>query len=270
MYQKLKETAEFLRKKGFEKAETVIVLGSGLGSLVEKIEVEKEITYSEIPNFPISTAYGHKGNLIYGKFGGKKVIAMQGRFHYYEGYEMDQVVFPIRVFYLLGIKNIFLTNASGGLNPDFRVGDLMLITDHINLFPNPLRGKNLDEFGPRFPDMTFVYNRDFLKIARSVAKENGISLREGVYIGCSGPTFETPAEYRFYRKIGADATGMSTIPEAIVAHHCGIKVFGVSVVTNQAHTFDDEYKNDGADVCIAAEKAAVTLTTLFEKVLSKN
>lgn len=209
-----------------------IVLGSGLGKLAEKIEDRIVIPYSEIPGFPVSTAVGHKSNFIYGKLGGKTVVAMQGRFHFYEGYSMKEVTFPIRVMRELGIKTLFVSNASGGTNPDFEIGDLMIITDHINFFPeHPLHGKNIP-YGPRFPDMSEAYDKGLICKADAIAAEKGIKVQHGVYIGTQGPTFETPAEYKMFRILGADAVGMSTVPEVIVANHCGIKVFGVSVITD--------------------------------------
>ena len=212
--------------------ETAIILGTGLGSLVNEITEKYEIKYEEIPNFPISTVEGHSGKLIFGKLGNKDIMAMQGRFHYYEGYSMKEVTFPVRVMRELGIKTLFVSNAAGGMNPDFEIGDLMIITDHINHFPeHPLRGKNID-YGPRFPDMSEAYNRALIAQAKEIAAEKGIRVVEGVYVGVSGPTFETPAEYKLYRIFGGDAVGMSTVPEVIVAKHCGIRVFGMSVITN--------------------------------------
>lgn len=246
-----------------------IVLGSGLGELANLIENPMIIPYSEIPGFPQSTAIGHKGNMIFGELGGKSVVAMQGRFHYYEGYSMDLVTLPIRVMKLLGIKYLFVSNAAGGVNYDFKVGDLMVIRDHINLLPNPLIGKNLDEFGPRFPDMTRPYDLDLIKLFESVAKERGVALKKGVYLAGTGPTYETPAEYNFFRTAGADAVGMSTIPEVIVARHSNIPVFGISVITNEAHNFADDFVNDGDDVIKAANRAAETLNGLIVEMLKR-
>lgn len=211
---------------------TAIILGTGLGRLAEEIEVIESFDYKDIPNFPVSTVEGHSGRLIFGRLGGKDVLAMQGRFHYYEGYDMKQVTFPVRVMYEIGIKTLFVSNAAGGMNPEFEIGDIMLIRDHINLFPeHPLRGKNIPT-GPRFPDMSNVYDPVLRTLAREIAKERGIKVQEGVYVGVSGPTFETPAEYKMYRILGGDAVGMSTVPEVIVAHHCGIRVFGISIITD--------------------------------------
>ena len=211
---------------------TAIVLGTGLGRLAQEIEVEVAFPYNDIPNFPVSTVEGHSGKLIFGRLGGKEIMALQGRFHYYEGYNMKQVTFPVRVMYELGIKNLFVSNAAGGMNPDFEIGDLMLITDHLTSMPaHPLHGPNLPT-GPRLPDMHEAYDREFLDMARQIAREKGIRTVEGVYLATQGPTYETPAEYRMYHIFGADAVGMSTVPEVIVAHHCGIRVFGVSIITD--------------------------------------
>ena len=233
MLQKIKETAEFIRAKVSDMPKTAIVLGTGLGELVSHIEITEEINYQDIPNFPISTVEGHCGRLIFGKLGNKRVMAMQGRFHFYEGYEMKQVTFPIRVMKELGITTLFLSNAAGGMNPEFKVGDIMIINDHINLFPeHPLRGKNYNELGPRFPDMSEPYSLRLINDALKVAEKEGIKVFQGVYVGTQGPTFETPAEYRYFRRIGGDAVGMSTVPEVIVARHSGIEVFAISVITD--------------------------------------
>lgn len=211
---------------------TAIVLGTGLGRLATEIEVVEEFPYKDIPNFPVSTVEGHSGKLIFGRLGGKDVMALQGRFHYYEGYDMKQVTFPVRVMYELGIKNLFVSNAAGGMNPDFEIGDLMLITDHINFMPeHPLHGPNFPT-GPRFPDMHEAYDHEFLGMAREIAAQKGIRTVEGVYLATQGPTFETPAEYKMFHILGADAVGMSTVPEVIVAHHCGIRTFGISIITD--------------------------------------
>lgn len=211
---------------------TAIILGTGLGKLADEIEITQSIPYSDIPNFPVSTVEGHSGKLILGKLGGKDIMAMQGRFHFYEGYSMKEVTFPVRVMYELGIRTLFVSNAAGGTNPDFHIGTLMIITDHINFFPeNPLRGKNMPT-GPRFPDMHEPYDLGLVALADRIAQEKGIEVAHGVYLGTQGPTFETPAEYRMFRRMGADAVGMSTVPEVIVARHCGIRVFGVSIITD--------------------------------------
>ena len=245
-----------------------IVLGSGLGKLADKIENKIVIPYKEVPGFPVSTAIGHKGNFIAGELGGKFVLAMQGRFHYYEGYSMDLVTLPIRVMKELGISYLFVSNAAGGVNFDFRVGNLMVITDHINHLPNPLIGPNMSEFGPRFPDMTHPYSKDVRKIAYEVAAKHNIELKSGVYLGVTGPSYETPAEYKYFRSIGADAIGMSTVPEVIVARHSNIPVFGMSVITNEAHDdYAEDYVNDGDDVVRAADKAADSMTLLFTEII---
>ena len=245
-----------------------IVLGSGLGKLADKIENKIVIPYKEVPGFPLSTAIGHKGNFIAGELGGKFVLAMQGRFHYYEGYSMDLVTLPIRVMKELGISYLFVSNAAGGVNFDFRVGNLMVITDHINHLPNPLIGPNMSEFGPRFPDMTHPYSKDVRKIAYEVAAKHNIELKSGVYLGVTGPSYETPAEYKYFRSIGADAIGMSTVPEVIVARHPNIPVFGMSVITNEAHDdYAEDYVNDGDDVVRAADKAADSMTLLFTEII---
>ncbi len=233
MLEKINQTAEYIRSKVSDMPTTAIILGTGLGALVDHIEDKQYIPYTEIPNFPVSTVEGHSGNLIFGTLAGKRVIAMQGRFHYYEGYDMKQVTFPVRVFKALGVDTLFVSNAAGGMNKEFRVGDIMIITDHINLFPeNPLRGKNYSELGPRFPAMTEPYDKHLIKLADEIAAEKGIRVMHGVYVGTPGPTFETPAEYEYFRIIGGDAVGMSTVPEVIVAKHASMNVFGVSVITD--------------------------------------
>lgn len=229
----IREAAEFLKCRIIGGTTVGIVLGTGLGGLVQKIEVVESIDYAQIPHFPVSTVQGHSGRLIVGRVGGVPVLAMQGRFHFYEGWTMAQVTFPARVMSLLGVKTLFVSNASGGLNPDFKVGDVMVITDHINMFgTNPLIGPNIDEMGPRFPDMSETYSKRLIARALEIGAEEGLDLRTGVYVGTTGPTFETPAEYKMFRTLGGDAVGMSTIPEVIVARHCGIEVFGVSIITD--------------------------------------
>ncbi len=233
MLEKIRQTADYIRSKVSDMPTTAIILGTGLGALVDHIEDKLYIPYKEIPNFPVSTVQGHSGNLIFGTLAGKRVIAMQGRFHYYEGYDMKQVTFPVRVFKALGVDTLFVSNAAGGMNKEFRVGDVMIITDHINLFPeNPLRGKNYEELGPRFPAMTEPYDKKLIALADDIAAEKGIRVMHGVYVGTPGPTFETPAEYEYFRVIGGDAVGMSTVPEVIVANHASMRVFGVSVITD--------------------------------------
>lgn len=232
MLEKINQTTEFLKGKGIIDPVAGIILGTGLGGLTTKIQNTIEIDYRNIPNFPVSTVEGHEGKLIYGDFGEKKIIAMKGRFHYYEGYGADQVALPVRVLKYLGIKSLFLSNAAGGLNPSFRIGDIMIITDHIHLLPNPLTGYNDDRIGPRFPDMSEAYDKYLINKAELIAGQNGIKVHKGVYLSTSGPTFETPAEYKFFRTIGADAVGMSTTPEVIIARHMGLPCFAVSIITD--------------------------------------
>jgi purine-nucleoside phosphorylase len=260
--------AAFLLQKKISKPQIGIILGSGLGALVEKMTIEYEIPYSSIPGFPISTVEGHAGRLLFGTIATKNVVVMQGRFHYYEGYEMSQIVLPVKVMKALGIEYLFVSNASGGLNPLFKTGDLMVITDHINFFPlNPLRGPNNDKDGPRFPDMSNVYDKRLIAKAFDIAKTDSIPLQKGIYIGSSGPTLETPAEYRMFRLLGADATGMSTVPEVIVAHHMGIKVFGVSVITNESECAE-EIITTHEDVQTNAAAAEPRMTTIFTKLIA--
>ena len=263
------EAADYLSSRIIGHPETAIILGSGLGSLADQIEEAVVIPYAEIPHFMHSTATGHKGNLICGKLGQKQVLAMQGRFHYYEGYSMQQVTFPIRVMKLLGIKNLLVSNAAGGINNTFKVGDMMIIRDHINMMPNPLIGPNNELFGTRFPDMTRAYDRDFIRLVEEIADSLQIRLKKGVYVGLTGPSFETPAEYAFYGKVGGDAIGMSTVPEVIVARHAGIRVFGMSVITNEGYHFADDFVNDGAEVIVAANKAASVMTQLFRELVAR-
>ena len=267
MLEQIKATSEFIRSQIGEFVPQVgIILGTGLGGLAESIDVKYSIDYSSIPNFPVSTVEGHKGRLIFGELGGKQVVAMQGRFHYYEGYTMQQVTFPVRVMKLLGIKTLFVSNASGGINTSFRTGDLMIITDHINLMPNPLIGKNMAELGPRFPDMHNCYDKDLIAAATEIAAEHNIKLQYGVYVGGTGPTFETQAEYRYFKAIGGDTAGMSTVPEVIVARHMSIPVFGVSVITNCG--LSDEL-GDYEDVQRQGAKAAEKMKTLFIEMVRK-
>ncbi|MBO5582378.1 MAG: purine-nucleoside phosphorylase [Bacteroidales bacterium] len=269
--EKIYNAADCLRDLlGDRQPEIGIVLGSGLGKLADQILDPLVIPYKKVPGFPVSTAIGHKGNFIVGKLGGKCVIAMQGRIHYYEGYGMDLVVLPIRVMISVGIRKLFVSNAAGGVNYDLHVGDLMIIKDHINLLPNPLIGPNLDKLGPRFPDMTRPYDPSLIKLAESVAEEQGIVLKKGVYVGGTGPSYETPAEYKYFRLIGGDAVGMSTVPEVIAARHAGVPVFGVSVITNEAHDdYAEDYVNDGHDVVVAADAAADRMTALIREMIER-
>ncbi|MBO4600334.1 MAG: purine nucleoside phosphorylase I, inosine and guanosine-specific [Bacteroidales bacterium] len=271
MIHKIDETVEYIRTclGSREVPQVAIILGSGLGLMADHIADPLVIPYAGIPNFVRSTAIGHKGNLIIGTLGGKHVMAMQGRFHYYEGYTMQEVTFPVRVMARLGVKVLFVSNAAGAVNPTYRVGDMMIITDHINLLPNPLIGPNMDEFGPRFPDMTTVYSTRIRQLAIQEAAQMGETLQQGVYVAGTGPTYETRAEYRFYGAIGGDAAGMSTIPEVIVARHSGLEIFGMSIITNQSNDLSDNCLNDGDDVVKQANLAAEKMTALFERVIAK-
>ena len=263
------EAADFLLKRLPFTAKIGIILGSGLGELGNKIEDPTIIPYSEIPNFAHSTAIGHKGNFICGKLGGVPVVAMQGRFHYYEGYPMERVTFPVRVMKLIGIETLFVSNAAGGINNTYHVGDLMIIRDHINNLPNPLIGPNMEEFGVRFPDMTRAYDRDLIARAERIAKEENIEVRKGVYVGLTGPSYETPAEYLFYQRVGGDAIGMSTVPEVLVARHAGIRVFGMSVITNEGWHFEGDYTNDAQEVIDAANAASERMGRIFQRLISE-
>ena len=268
MLERIQETADFLKSKMHTHPETAIILGTGLGSLVNEITDKYEIGYETIPNFPVSTVEGHSGKLIFGKLGNKDIMAMQGRFHFYEGYSMKEVTFPIRVMRELGIKTLFVSNAAGGMNPAFEIGDLMIITDHINFFPeHPLRGKNIP-YGPRFPDMSEAYNQTLIRKADEIANEKGIKVQHGIYIGTQGPTYETPAEYKMFRILGADAVGMSTVPEVIVANHCGIQVFGISVITDlgvEGKIVEVTHE----DVQKAADAAQPLMTTIMRELINK-
>ena len=247
-----------------------IVLGSGLGDLADKIKDPVVIPYKTIQGFPVTTAVSHKGNFIVGKLAGKCVIAMQGRFHAYEGYPMELIALPIRVMKLLGIEYLFVSNAAGGANPEFKIGDMVIIKDHINTLPNPLIGPNLDEFGPRFPDLTCAYDLELQDMAVNIGKKQGLELKKGVYFASSGPTYETPAEVRFYRTVGADMLGMSTVPEVIVARHCGLRVFGVSVITNVANVDNEQQTyNDADDVVAQAGLITDKMCKLFTEMIKK-
>ncbi|MBR6437951.1 MAG: purine-nucleoside phosphorylase [Bacteroidales bacterium] len=269
MLEKILETVDFIKSKtnGFE-PEVGIVLGSGLGGLVNVIDTQYSISYKDIPNFPVSTVHGHEGKLILGTLSGRKVIAMQGRFHYYEGYSTKEVTFPIRVLKYLGIKLLVLSNASGGINPDFRVSDIMFITDHINLLPNPLIGKNDDRIGTRFPEMSEAYNKNALALADKIAHELKIQVQHGVYVGDTGPCYETPAEYNYYRVIGGDCVGMSTVPEVIVARHCGLPVFAVSVITDLGGK-DIAVQVTHEEVINAANVAEPKMTAILKEMLKR-
>ncbi len=269
MLEKINETAAYLSARMHTSPETAIILGTGLGSLVNEITEKYEIPYNEIPNFPLSTVEGHSGKLIFGKLGDKEIMAMQGRFHYYEGYSMKEVTFPVRVMRELGIKTLFVSNASGGTNPAFEIGDLMIITDHINHFPeHPLRGKNIP-YGPRFPDMSEAYDKALIEKANAIAAEKGIKVQHGVYVGTQGPTFETPAEYKLFAIMGGDAVGMSTVPEVIVARHCGIKCFGISVVTDlgvEGKIVEITHE----EVQEAADLAQPKMTTIMRELINRS
>jgi len=268
MLERIQETAAFLRSKMHTQPETAIILGTGLGSLANEITDKYEIGYETIPNFPVSTVEGHSGRLIFGKLGNKDIMAMQGRFHFYEGYAMTEVTFPIRVMRELGIRTLFVSNAAGGMNPDFEIGDLMIITDHINFFPeHPLRGRNIP-YGPRFPDMSEAYNKELIRKADEIAREKGIKVQHGIYIGTQGPTYETPAEYKMFRILGADAVGMSTVPEVIVANHCGIRVFGMSVITDlgvEGKIVEVTHE----EVQKAADQAQPLMTTIMRELINR-
>ena len=269
MYEKIQATAAWLKEKMPSNPTTAIILGTGLGRLAEEIEISLAIEYKDIPNFPISTVEGHSGQFIFGKLGGVDIIAMKGRFHYYEGYSMQEVTFPIRVMYELGIRTLFVSNAAGGMNPGFKIGDLMVITDHINFFPeHPLRGKNYPT-GPRFPDMHETYDLSLVALADKIAKEKDIKVQHGVYVGVQGPTFETPAEYKMYHLLGGDAVGMSTVPEVIVAHHCGIRTFGISVITDLGG-FDDPVEVSHEEVQEAANKAQPLMTEIMREMIKRS
>ena len=266
MLELIKQTASFIREKVDFQPEVGIILGTGLGGLTQSIEISAALNYADIPNFPVSTVQGHTGRLIFGMLGGKRVVAMQGRFHYYEGYTPQQVVFPVRVMKMLGIEYLFVSNASGGINSSFRTGDLMIITDHINLIPNPLIGRNIEELGPRFPDMHNCYDKSLIARATQIAEAEGIKLQYGVYVGGTGPTFETQAEYRYFKAIGGDAAGMSTTPEVIAARHMGLPVFAVSIITNCG--LSDE-KGDHEDVQRQGAKAEKKMTHLFVEMIKQ-
>ena len=266
MYKKIQETASWLKERMQTSPKTAIILGTGLGQLASEITDSYEFSYQDIPNFPVSTVEGHAGCLIFGKLGGKDILAMKGRFHYYEGYNMQEVTFPIRVMYELGIEMLFVSNASGGMNPEFKIGDLMIITDHINFFPeHPLHGPNFPT-GPRFPDMHEAYDHKLINKAKEIAKEKNIKIRSGVYVGVQGPTFETPAEYKMYRILGGDAVGMSTVPEVIVARHSNIKVFGISVITDLGG-FDTPVEVSHEEVQEAANKAQPLMTEIMREII---
>ena len=266
---KINETAAFIQQLYPVRPATGIVLGSGLGNLINEINIEKEIPYSAIPHFPVSTVEGHKGKLIFGNLSGKKIVCMAGRFHFYEGYDAEQVVFPVRVMKLLGIKALLLSNAAGGVNPNFKVGDLMIITDHVSFFmKNPLIGKNMSAFGTRFPDMSEPYKKTLIQKAKNIGKNLGILLHEGVYYGVTGPTYETHAEYKLIHALGGDAVGMSTVQECIVANHMGLPVFAMSVITDIGIR-EDETRITHEEVLQAARQAEPRFAAIFKGIIAE-
>lgn len=268
VFSKAREATTYIEEQGVEKVEVGLILGSGLGELADEIENPIVIPYEEIPSFPVSTVEGHAGQLVYGMLGGKHVLALQGRFHYYEGYSMDEVTFPVRVMSMLGTDSIIVTNAAGGVNTNFTPGDLMLITDHINSFgTNPLIGPNDDKFGPRFPDLTEAYDLDYQKLVKDVAADLNLSLQEGVYYGTTGPTYETPAEVRMIQAVGGDAVGMSTVPEVIVARHAGMRVVGISCISNLAAGMGEKLNHE--DVIAVTTKIRSSFKQLIVNVLQK-
>lgn len=268
LLEKVQKAKDYITSIDNCKFDLAIILGTGLGSIVKDIENKKKIKYKDIPGFPVSTVVGHAGELIIGDLMGKKILALNGRFHYYEGYPMSEVTFPVRVIKALGIEKIIVTNAAGGMNPDFSAGDLMIIEDHINLMGNnPLIGKNYEEFGPRFPDMSEAYNRDLVNLGKSCAKRLGIKVQNGVYAAVSGPTYETPAELRMLRNIGGDAVGMSTVPEVIVANHMNMKVLGISCITDMAIA-DNLEPLDHTKVVETANRSMVKFVSLVKEIVS--
>lgn len=269
MLTKIKESYEYIQSRTAVQPTVGIILGTGLGGLVKEIRIIDEISYEDIPHFPVSTVQSHSGKLIFGELGGKHVVAMQGRFHFYEGYTMQEVTFPVRVMKLMGIERLFVSNASGGVNPDYEVGEIMIIDDHIDLFPaHPLIGKNIDELGPRFPDMSEPYDHKMIAIAQAIAAENGIRVATGTYAGLTGPTLETPAEYRYVRIIGADTVGMSTVPEVIVARHMGIPCFAISIITDLGVPGKIQ-ETSVEDVIAVANKQEPKMTTIMKELIAR-
>ena len=269
MLEQIKESADYIRTRTGASPEVGIILGTGLGGLVNEIVIEHSVPYEEIPHFPLSTVEGHSGRLIFGTLGGRPVLAMQGRFHFYEGYDMKQVTFPVRVMKALGINNLVVSNASGGVNPDFEIGDLMILNDHINMFPtNPLIVKNYPELWPRFPDMSDVYDKPLIAKAKEIASKNGIKVQEGVYLGLTGPCLETPAEYHFVRVLGADTVGMSTVPEVIVGRHGGMRCFAISIITDMG-VKGRIVKVTHQDVIDVASKAEPKMTLIMKELVAQ-
>lgn len=269
MMKKIIDAVEYIQSIHAAKTQIGIILGSGLGNFIKEINIEAQISYADIPHFPVSTVQGHSGELIFGEIGGKKVVAMAGRFHYYEGYSADEIIFPVRVMKYIGVQTLLLSNAAGGVNPEFEVGDLMIIKDHISQFTvNPLIGKNEIEFGPRFPDMSEPYKKDLIEKAKAIAKAKGINIREGVYLGVTGPTFETRAEYKMIHFLGGDAVGMSTVQEVIAAVHLGIKCFAMSVITDIGIR-EQLNKITHEEVLHAAKEAEPKMSYVFKEVIAQ-
>lgn len=270
MWEKVQETVNYIQSKTNFSPEYGVILGSGLGGFTEDIQIEFTLPYNEIPNFPVSTVQGHKGALVFGTIGTKKVVAMQGRFHFYEGYDMKEVTFPVRVMKYLGVQKLVVSNASGGVNPFYKVGDIVIIYDHINMMPeHPLRGKNDERFGPRFVNMSEPYSRELINKAKAIAIELNIEVKDGIYYGLQGPTFETLSEYRMVKILGADCVGMSTVPEVIIARHMDMQCFGISVITDMG----DEHNIDTVshqEVLEAAKKAEPKVRTLIKELISRN
>ena len=267
MLERIKETVEFLKSKGFDSPHAGIILGTGLGGLTARIENHIEIDYRDIPNFPVPTVDGHEGKLIFGDFGKRKIVAMKGRFHFYEGHGLEQLTFPVRVLKHLGIQSLFLSNAAGGLNPEFQIGDIMIITDHINLLPNPLIGPNDERIGPRFPDMGEAYDPYLIKRALLIAESHNFRIHKGIYLSTTGPTFETPSEYKYFRIIGADAVGMSTTSEVIIARHMGLPCFAVSIITDLGVEGKIEYTTHES-VQKEAARTEARMTTIMTELIS--
>lgn len=269
MIHKIKEAAKYIKSEIKSGVETALILGSGLGDLAEELLDKKVIKYKDIPNFPVSTVQGHLGQFVFGRINNKQIMVMQGRFHYYEGYSMDEIVLPIRIMHKLGIKKLIITNAAGGININYNPGNFMIIQDHINLMgDNPLRGKNLEEFGPRFPDMSEIYNEELRELAYKKAVQNEIKVVKGVYVGLMGPSYETPAEIRYLRKAGADAVGMSTVPEAITANHMGFNILGISCITNMAAGVLPQ-PLDHKEVMKVAEEVKLEFSTFIKAILKE-
>ncbi|MCK5027984.1 MAG: purine-nucleoside phosphorylase [Bacteroidales bacterium] len=268
MLERIKSTVSYIQDKTKFQPEVGIILGTGLGGLVKDIKIEHSLDYDTIPDFPVSTVDGHHGRLILGELGGKKIVAMQGRFHFYEGYPMEMVIFPVRVMKFLGIKTLFVSNASGGVNPDFEIGDLMIQNDHINLIPNPLIGRHIPEFGARFPDMSEAYDPVLIEKAKEIAKKNNIKVQVGCYVATTGPTFETPKEYQYFRIIGGDTVGMSTVPEVIVARQMGVPCFAISIITDLGVP-GKIVEVTHEEVQKVASKAETKMTLIMEELISQ-